>query len=145
MVVGARATSPIGGSFHTCSPRAREEVLHTYALRHVSLDELAADYPGRSLSRSFSPTTMWFLDGTHCMMCLDNSVGIQVRGNANFLEGFFGNCFRIHGATSYRIVTSYAYFVYARTDFRGSTHRLLVIFFYVPLKFDMCKCIDIRW
>jgi len=38
-------------------PRARE-VLYTYALRHVSLDEVAMDYLGRSLSRSSSPATM---------------------------------------------------------------------------------------
>lgn len=30
--------------------------------------DLPRTYLGRSLSRSSSPTTMWFLDGTHCMM-----------------------------------------------------------------------------
>lgn len=69
MVVGAHAISPIGGSFQMCSSTCtRRSPVHMYALRHVSLlDEFAADYSGRSLSRSASSTTMWFPDGMHYM------------------------------------------------------------------------------
>lgn len=94
MVVGAHAISPIGGSFQMCSSTCtRRSPAYMYALRHVSsLNEFAADYLGRSLSRSSSPTTMWFPDGMHCITCPGKSIGNQIRGIAYFLKSFRDFC-----------------------------------------------------
>lgn len=89
-VVGARATSLIGGAFQTSfSTCTRRNLAHVRVASCLTLDGLVADHPGRSLSRSSSPTTTWFLDGTHCTAASEFESGETSKVSRGLLRNAF--------------------------------------------------------